>query len=199
MSSLKSKIESLLFITNGSFTVKKIITLTKSEKSKVEIAIKELMDEYNNNDSDRGMSIQKIEDKIQMVTSPDNAKVIKDFLKEEITGELSRPALETLTIVAYRGPIAKADIEQIRGVNCSVILRNLLIRGLVETKEDKKNMTTVYNITMDFLRHLGVNEQSELPDYGKLNSDESINKILTPEPTSDTPTEEPIKDKEAQK
>jgi len=199
MSSLKSKIESLLFITNGSFTVKKIITLTKSEKSKVEIAIKELMDEYNNNDSDRGMSIQKIEDKIQMVTSPDNAKVIKDFLKEEITGELSRPALETLTIVAYRGPIAKADIEQIRGVNCSVILRNLLIRGLVETKEDKKNMTTVYNITMDFLRHLGVNEQSELPDYGKLNSDESINKILTPEPTSDTPTEEPIQDKEAQK
>jgi segregation and condensation protein B len=89
--------------------------------------------------------------------------------------------LETLTIIAYRGPVSRAEIEQIRGVNCAIILRNLLMRGLVENQEDKKKMQTVYNITFDFLQFLGLKEQSELPDYAKLNSSESLEKILSSE------------------
>ena len=176
MASLKSKIESLLFISNQSFSVKKLVSVTKAEKDKVEAAIKELMADYNQ--EGKGVAVQKIGDKVQMVTSADNAKLIKDYIKEETTGELTRPALETLTIVAYRGPISRAEIEQIRGVNCAIILRNLLMRGLVEGKEDKKKMQTVYNITFDFLKFLGLNEQSELPDYEKLNSSESLEKIV---------------------
>ena len=179
MATLKSKIESLLFISNQPFTVKKLIDLTKSDKEKINAAIKELMADYNQ--ADKGIQIQRIGDKIQMVSSVDNTRLVKDFIKEETTGELSRAALETLTIVAYRGPITRAELEQIRGVNCAIILRNLLIRGLVENKEDKKNMQTVYNITLDFLKFLGINEQSELPDYEKLNSSESIEKVLNPE------------------
>ena len=179
MSNLKSKIESLLFISNQPFSVRQLVNLTKAEKDKVQEAVTSLIEEYNAND--KGVNIQRVDEKVQMVTSADNAKLINDFVKQEMTGELSRPALETLTIVAYRGPIMKAEIEQIRGVNCSIILRNLLIRGLVEATEDKKQMQISYNITLDFLKYLGINHQSDLPDYDKLNSNESIEKVLTPE------------------
>jgi len=176
MSNLKSKIESILFISNQPLSVKKLIDLTKADKDKVLSAIAELTNDYNV--SEKGIQIQKIGDKIQMVTSADNAELVKDFIKEETTGELSRPALETLTIVAYRGPVSRAEIEQIRGVNCAIILRNLLIRGLIESTQDSKKMQVLYNITFDFLKFLGLNEQSELPDYEKLNSSESLEKIL---------------------
>ena len=177
--SLKSKIESLLFISNQPFTLKKLVSITKTDKDKVEAAIKELSVEYNNDG--RGMAIQKIGAKVQMVTAADNARLVKDFIKEQTTGELSKAALETLTVVAYRGPISKAELEQIRGVNCSVILRNLLIRGLVESKEDNKKMQMSYNITFDFLKFLGLNDQTELPDFEKLNSSEILDEIVNPE------------------
>ncbi|OGY44864.1 MAG: SMC-Scp complex subunit ScpB [Candidatus Buchananbacteria bacterium RIFCSPHIGHO2_01_FULL_39_14] len=176
MPSLKAKIESLLFISNQPLSIKRLVSLTGVEKEKAEEAIKELISEYNQ--KERGVQIQKIGEQIQMVTTADNAKIVKDFIKEETTGELTRPALETLTIIAYRGPVSRAEIEQIRGVNCAIILRHLLIRGLVESAEDKKKMQMVYNITFDFLKFLGINEQSELPDYEKLNSNESLEKIL---------------------
>lgn len=187
MSSIKSKIESLLFINNQPISLKKIVELLKEDKDKITKVINELMIEYNQPAS--GIIIQKVGDKIQMATSPDNAKLIKDFIKEEITGELSRAALETLTIVAYRGPVSRPEIEQIRGVNCAVILRNLLMRGLIESATDKKKMQTVYNITFDFLKFLGLNEQSQLPDYDKLNSSESLEKIL-----NQAPADNPSKD-----
>lgn len=176
MPSLKSKIESLLFISNQPFTVKKLVNLTKAEKDKVETAITELMADYNQ--EDKGVAIQKIGDQVQMVTAADNAKLVKDYIKEETTGELTRAALETLTIIAYRGPISRAELEQIRGVNCVIILRHLLIRGLIESQEDKKKMQTVYNITFDFLKFLGINQPAQLPDYDKLNSSEGLEKVL---------------------
>ena len=176
MSNLKSKIESLLFITNQPLSVKRLVVLTKAEKNKVEEAIKELMVAYNQ--PEKGISLQKIGDQIQLVTSADNSKLVKDFIKEETTGELSRAALETLTIIAYRGPVSRAELEQIRGVNCVIILRHLLIRGLVEAGQDRKKMQMVYNITFDFLKFLGLNQQSDLPDYAKLNSSESLEKIV---------------------
>ena len=179
MSNLKSKIESLLFINNQPFKIKKLADLLKGEKKEIESALESLMADYN--ETQKGIQIQKINDEYQMVTAPDNAKLVKDFIKEEITGELSRAALETLTIVAYRGPITRAEIEQIRGVNCAIILRNLLVRGLVESEEDKKKMLIKYNITFDFLKFLGLTEQKQLPDYENLNSHESLEKILNPQ------------------
>lgn len=173
---IQSQIESLLFITNQPFSAKKLAEILKVNQAEVEQAIESLIATYN--EKERGIHIQKIENKVQMVASPDNAKLVADFTKEEMTGELTRPALETLTIVAYRGPLTRAEIEKIRGVNCAVILRNLQMRGLVESAEDKKKMQQVYSITFDFLKHLGVNQPSELPDYTTLNSDENLEKIL---------------------
>lgn len=166
----------MLFISNTPFSLKKLADITKADKDQVKLAVDELLAEYANRAG--GVMIQKIDDKVQMATAGDNAKMVKEYIKEETTGELSRAALETLTIVAYRGPISRSEIEQIRGVNCAVILRNLLMRGLVESRDDKKKMQSVYNITFDFLKFLGVNQQSQLPDYDKLNSDENLQKII---------------------
>ena len=152
------------------------MNLTGEEKEKVNNAVSELIAEYSQ--ADRGVVIQKIDDQIQLATSAENAKLVKDFIKAETTGELTRAALEALTIIAYRGPVSRADIEQIRGVNCAIILRNLLIRGLIASSQDKRKMQTTYNITFDFLQFLGLKEQSELPDYQKLNSSESLEKII---------------------
>ncbi|MDX9893157.1 MAG: SMC-Scp complex subunit ScpB [Patescibacteria group bacterium] len=176
MKNLKSKIESLLFISNQPLALKKLADLTKTETKEVSEAIKELSVEYDQRQG--GVIFQRIGDKVQLASSPDNAKLVKDYIKEETTGELSRASLETLTIIAYRGPITKAELEQIRGVNCSVILRNLLIRGLVESKASSAKMQNTYNITFDFLKFLGLSHQSDLPDYEKLNSHESIQKVL---------------------
>jgi segregation and condensation protein B len=179
VSTLKSKLESLLFISPKPLSLGKLAELTEQGKEAVGEALKQLMVET----ADRGIVIKQADDKFQMMTSGDNHKLAQDFVKEEITGELTRPSLETLTVVAYRGPITKTELELIRGVNCSLILRNLMIRGLVEESEDKQR-GLLYQVTLDFLKHLGLQQISDLPDYQKLNQDENLQKLLAATPTA---------------
>ncbi len=176
MANLKSKIESLLFVASRPLSLKKISEQVGGEKEEVKKELTELTKDCEENK--RGIQIMEIDGEYQMSTSGDSSKMVKDFLKDEMTGELTRPALETLTIVAYRGPIAKADLEQIRGVNCSLILRNLMIKGLVESKNSDRGGEPLFNITFDFMRYIGVNKQSDLPDYDKLSRSEILDKIL---------------------
>jgi len=180
--SIKDKIESLLFISAKPISAKQLADLIGTPEEEIKKAGEELEKEYKS--SKRGVQIIKNGSKYQMVSSPDNAKLVQDFIKDETTGELSRPSLETLTIIAYRGPIAKTDLDHIRGVNCSLILRNLLIRGLIEAKSDKKG-ETYYNVTFDFIRFLGINDISELPDYAKLSHIETIDKMLADKNSGD--------------
>ncbi|MCX6796150.1 MAG: SMC-Scp complex subunit ScpB [Candidatus Falkowbacteria bacterium] len=179
--SIKDKIESLLFIAAKPLTVKQLAELIKVEEGEIKKAGDELETEYKNNR--RGIQLIKDSNKYQMVSSPDSAKLVQEFIKDETTGELSRPSLETLTIIAYRGPIAKTDLDRIRGVNCSLILHNLLLRNLVEAKSDKKG-ATYYNVTFDFIRFLGINNISELPDYQRLNKLDTIDKVLAAQDNS---------------
>ncbi len=172
----KLQIESLLFISGRPMSVNKLSEILKKDKNEVATAAEELMQDYNV--GERGVRIQKVGASYQMATDPGNTDLVKDFVKAEQTGELTKPSLETLTIIAYRGPITKAELEQIRGVNCSLIIRNLLIKGLIDQVEDKDKMATVYTITFDFLRYLGLNKVEELPEYHKLNSDENLKKFL---------------------
>jgi len=173
---LKSQIESLLFISAKPMSIAKLAELIKVEEKEIKKAGDELVEEYKENK--KGVQIIKNGSKFQMVSSPENARLIQEFVNDETTGELSRPSLETLTIIAYRGPISKANLDRIRGVNCSLILRNLLMRGLVELKEDKQSGDSYYNVSFDFIRFLGVSDVTELPDYERLNKDESIEKVL---------------------
>ena len=173
---LKTKIESLLFISAKPMPTKQLVDLLKVEKSKIQEAGDELVEEYKNNKS--GVQIIKDGLKYQMVSAPENAKVVQEFIKDETTGELTRPSLEALTIIAYRGPISKIDLDRIRGVNCALIIRNLLLRGLIEAKTDSKKKETYYSVSFDFIRFLGINNIVDLPDYKKLNEDDTLDKFL---------------------
>ncbi len=173
---IKSKIESLLFISAKPMAVKQLSDLIKGDVKEIKRAGDELVEEYKN--KNQGIQIIKNGSKYQMVSSPDNAKLVQSFIKDETTGELSRPSMETLTIIAYRGPISKIDLDRIRGVNCSLIVRNLLLRGLIEGKDDKKKNETYYTVTFDFIRFLGINDIHELPDYERLSKDDTLDRML---------------------
>jgi len=174
--SIKSKIESLLFISAKPMATSQLADLLKAEKQEIIKSADELLADYKT--SQAGVQIIKDGNKYQMVSAPANAKIIQEFIKDETTGELSRPSLEALTIIAYRGPVAKIDLDRIRGVNCALILRNLLLRGLIEGKFDKKKNEIYYTVAFDFIRFMGLNDIKELPDYVRLHQDDTIDKML---------------------
>lgn len=176
MDKLKSQLESLLFISAKPMTIKQLAELIEAEPDRIKQACEALEKEYK--EASRGLQIIKNGTKYQMVSSPDNAQVIQSFIQDETKGDLSRPSLETLTIIAYRGPVNKMDLDRIRGINCSLILRNLLLRGLIEANCDQAKKDTYYTVSFDFIRFLGVSDVKDLPDYDKLHQDENLDRIL---------------------
>lgn len=173
---LKSEIESILFISGEPVKISRIAKITGAKRPEIENAVLVLQGEYS---SLGGLIILTKEDEIQMATNPDNAGVVDQLIKSEIQENLSRAALEVLSIVAYRGPMTRMDVEAIRGVNCSFTLRSLLMRGLVERIENPKdNRGYLYKISFEFLKKMGVDSVAKLPDFETLSKDERIDSII---------------------
>lgn len=174
---LKSVIESLLFISGEPIRISKLSKIIEVSKEDMENAIMMLVAEYAS--SGRGIAIIRKEDEIQMATNPDNAEFVDKIVKSDLQETLSNASLEVLSIIAYRGPITRTEIEAIRGVNCTYTLRNLLMRGLIERTENQKDLRGyVYNISFEFLKKLGIENIKKLPDYETLSRDERINSII---------------------
>ncbi len=174
--SLLSNIESILFVAGKPLTAKKIAKVLNCEENIVQEALEKLILKYNIPDS--GVVIISNNGDYQMVSNAENKEASEKFVKAEIGGELTRPQLETLTVISYRGPITKPEIEQIRGVNCSLIVRNLLMRGLIKEHEDPTGMLSKFEVTIEYLRHLGLKDIKELPDYETLHNHEYMLKAL---------------------
>lgn len=168
-----SRLESILFVASKPLPVKKISAVLNVNESEIASAIEDLRLKYNNPRS--GIVILQNGQEVQMVSNPDNREIAENFMKSEVSGELTRPQLETLTVISYCGPITKPELEQIRGVNCGLILRNLMLRGLIKETESELNLLPVYEVTMDYLRHLGINSLSELPNYAELHNHPYLN------------------------
>jgi len=174
--SLLSKLESILFVASKPLS---IATLAKSlEKNEVEVeeAVETLKMKYNQPDS--GIHILSEGKSVQLSTNPENGEVIQAFLKQEIAGELTKAQLETLTVIGYRGPVSRSEIEQIRGINCAVILRNLLMRGLIE-EQNNDTLVPVYTLSFEALSHLGIHSVADLPEYETLHAHEYIQAVVT--------------------
>ncbi len=165
---LSSALESLLFISSKPLSLKELASATEHKVEEVEAVLDQLAADYL--EQQRGFILVGNNKQYQLTTAPENADLISKFLKDETSGELTQPSLEALTIIAYRGPVTKAELEMIRGVNCSLILRNLLIRGLIEENLDKVLGESVYSVTLDFLKYLGMTKLSDLPDYENLHA-----------------------------
>ncbi|HBW73654.1 MAG: Segregation and condensation protein B [Candidatus Magasanikbacteria bacterium GW2011_GWA2_45_39] len=176
--------EALLFAAGKPLTAKKIAEFLEIKEKDVASVIAALKKKYEE-DAESGVQLADNGKTYQLMTKGSCAEVVEKYMKEEIIGELTRPSLETLTIIAYRGPITKPELEQIRGVNCSLILRNLALRGLIESEEDGALQQQVYRVTLEFLRYLGISAPNNLPDYQKLNSHDLLQQLLkTEEPSS---------------
>ena len=163
----ESIIESLLFISGEPMGFKKLAKITSINEGELKLSAGVLAKKYR--DENSGLRILIKENKIQMVTAGENSEFVDKFLKADIEGELSRATSEVVSVVAYRGPISRMEIEEIRGVNCSFTLRHLMIRGLIEriNKPDDAR-AYLYKISFNFLKTLGVERVEDLPKYEEL-------------------------------
>lgn len=166
MKSSRASLEALLFIHGEPLTYKKIQSVLGIEKEELESLIAELKTDLETDT--RGLQLVSDREKIQLATKPEFNGILESFMKEEISEDLSPASLEALSIIAYLGPISRARLEYLRGVNSIVILRSLMIRGLVERFPDPEHPASfLYRGTFDLMKHLGIKEGSELPDFEK--------------------------------
>ena len=177
--SLSAKIEALLFAATSPMTARQIAKILEVKEQEVSDALAELSCAYQ--DNARGLTIIQREKEVILGTKKEAAEFLSAFLKEEAESPLTRPQLEALTIIAYRSPVSKTELELIRGVNCSLILRNLLLRGLIEEKDDPTLHTPVYRPSFEFLRFLGVLSVEALPQYEELHKHPDIEAVLQQE------------------
>lgn len=174
---IKSIVESILFVSGEPLAISKICKITKQKKEEMENILSEMEKEYAQ--GKRGIGIIRKEDSVQLVSNPENSEFVGDLVKSELQESLGKAALEVLSVIAYRGPIARFGIDEIRGVNSSFILRNLLMRGLVERENNPKDSRGyLYKISFDFMKKLGIADISELPDFEKLSKDERVDLIV---------------------
>lgn len=176
MNEFAAKIESILFLSTRPVSFHKLAKMLEIKESDVLKFLEELMQFRNVENS--GIHVVISDAAAELGTNPAFSETLAKMSKEETESDLTRPQLETLTIVAYRGPITKPEIEHVRGVNCSLILRNLLMRGFIVERDDDKRLQPVYALSTEMLRYLGMHEVGELPDYEKFHENSKIDALL---------------------
>lgn len=179
-----ASLEALLFIHGEPLSYKKIESVLGFAKGEAEPIAAELKKRLE--DAGRGLQLVADKEKIQLATKPAWSKLLEDFVKDELTEELTPASLEALAIVAYLGPISRAKLEYLRGVNSIVILRSLMIRGLVERIPDPEHPSGfLYRPTFELMKHLGVAGEKELPEYEKF---QELLKVFEAQNAPETPT-----------
>ena len=169
MENLAKKIEGILFLHGEPLHIKRLVKATGEKEKDVKEALINLQKDYES----RGLRLIEHAEEWQLATSSEISDIIKEFTKSEYTENLSRAALETLAVVAYKGPLTRAEVEFIRGVNSVYSLRNLLMRGLIEKKDNPVDgRSHIYTVTFDFIRHFGMEKISDLPRYGEFHNAE---------------------------
>jgi len=164
---LAQKIEALLFWKAEPISRKKLSEILHANQTEINEAIEKLKENLKSG----GIVLLEKENEITLGTNPEISDLIEKLQKEELNKDLSKASLETLSIVLYKNGVTRAEIDYIRGVNSSFILRILSIRGLVErTLDPKDNRRYIYKSTFELLSFMGVKSPGELPDYNEVNS-----------------------------
>jgi len=165
---LQKQIEAILFYKGEpvkAATLAKMLHVAQKEIQEAVTVLKESLE-------DRGIRLLVKEDVFSLGTSPEMSDLIVSIRKEELSRDIGKAGLETLSIILYKGPLARSEIDYIRGVNSSFIIRNLLIRGLVERIHNPGDLRSfLYKPTFDLLSFLGVASIDELPEYEKVQAE----------------------------
>ncbi len=173
MKEKKSLIEALLFVSGEPLTLAELKNSTDLPEPELKQLLDEMMAEYRERNT--GLLIVEIANGYQLVTNPHYAQWIKKFKNTASAGKLSMPALETLAIIAYKQPIIKAELEQIRGVNSDGVIKTLLDRRLIKImgRKEVPGKPLLYGTTREFLQYFGLKDLTELPTISELTREEA--------------------------
>jgi len=186
---LSAIVESILFVHGEPMALHRLAAVAQAGEREVRTALSSLA----KNLEGRGLVLLEKDGAWQLGTHPAAAAYVETVARDQFGEELSRAALETLAVIAYKGPLSRPDIEYVRGVNSSFTLRALAMRGLVERTDNPKDGSApleagrpeaavavpaagrpltgqrfLYRVSMDFLKHLGLSRMDDLPRYGEL-------------------------------
>ena len=159
--SLENLMESLLFVAEGPVPVARLAEALEVSQREAEAALDQLTQTYKH----RGLSVQRLRDKVQLTTTPAAAERVQRFLGLAAATPLSRAALETLAIIAYQQPVTRPQLEAIRGVNSDGVIKNLLSKGIIEEvgRTDGPGRPVLYATTPEFLQYFGLTSLADLP------------------------------------
>ena len=156
---LSQKIEGLLFYKAAPMKLSALRKIFDVSDTELTTAIQTLKESLQNG----AVNLSATETEVQLVTAPELDELIETVRKDELKRDIGKAGAETLAIVLYKGPISRVEIDRIRGVNSAFILRNLMVRGLVEKGTEAKSHT--FSITPTLLVHLGITHKTELSNY----------------------------------
>ncbi len=163
---LNKKIEAILFWRGEPMSRKKLSEILKVGQ----VEINDGVDKLKENLKSRGIVLVEKDNEITLGTAPEFSDLIENLQKEELNKDLSKASLETLSIVLYKNGATRSEIDYIRGVNSSFILRALAIRGLVEKIIDPKDSRRfIYRPSFELLSFMGVKSIEELKEFNEIN------------------------------
>jgi segregation and condensation protein B len=184
---LKAAIEALLFIAGAPLSAERLRGIFEEVPAeRIESLLRELKDEYAARGA--GIMLTEVAGGWQAGTCAEHAPWIRKFKSVKVSTKLSRPALETLAIIAYKQPVTRPEIEAIRGVNIGGIVRNLMERRLVKIvgKRDVPGKPLLYGTTMDFLQYFGLKDLASLPTLKEFQELEAGEDALVKEADEET-------------
>jgi len=164
-----SKIESLLFVTGeDGLTIKQIVFLTEEPERNVLEAIEKLKEDYRDSEM-RGIELKELAGTYQLVTKAEHAESIQKLIENPTSQALTQASLEVLAIIAYKQPITRVEIEDLRGVKSERPIHTLTSRGLISEvgRAEGTGRAILYGTTNEFLNHFGLNSLIELPELAE--------------------------------
>lgn len=163
---LQAIIEAVLFVAPDPVSVEALVELLgDAHREQVERALAGIRGRYPRDDADRGVFLEHVAGGYRLVTRPELNDYLESFFQARGRSRLSMPALETLTIIAYRQPVTAPEIQELRGVNSSTVIKTLLEHGLIRISGRKQvvGKPFLYRTTGEFLQHFGLATIDDLP------------------------------------
>ena len=171
--SLKGRIEAILFVAGEAVGIRDLAKALRIEEKELKEALKTIGSEYDY--EQRGFMLKRFGDKVQLATRPLYSEDVLRLLQPVQQQSLSQAAMETLAVVAYKQPVTRAEVEQIRGVKCDYSLQSLMIKGLIQEagRKDTIGRPILYATTDMFLSHFGIQGLEDLPPLPETESESS--------------------------
>ncbi len=160
--SLKNNVEAVLFYKTEPYSFSALAKFLGVTEEEARQACSELQTER----AQSGLRLVMTDTEVELTTAPEQGELIEKLRKDELAQDIGKAGAETLSIILYRGPLTRIEVDRIRGVNSTFIIRNLLIRGLIEKRDNPKDSrSALYAGTTLLFTHLGITKREELPDF----------------------------------